>query len=205
MPAGRPREFDPDRCLDIAMQEFWRRGYDSTSVGDLADAMGIGRQSLYNTFGDKREIFLAAVQRYGEAREQECSRILLESTSALDAVRRLMSKAVEPAACSGCLVGNALPRFAAVDADLSAVLRREMQRPQRVLRSWLSLARDAGELDARADIDAMARDLTVLMSGLIMQAMVDGDSTRAEPSLRVVDLLLSDAARTTSVEPPLQA
>lgn len=63
---ARPREFDEAVALDAAIQCFWSRGYEATSVRDLADAMGIAGPSLYNTFGDKRTLYRQALEHYVE-------------------------------------------------------------------------------------------------------------------------------------------
>ncbi len=62
----RVKEFDPDQALDRAMELFWRKGYEATSVQDLVEHMGINRFSLYDTFGSKHELFMAALDRYSE-------------------------------------------------------------------------------------------------------------------------------------------
>jgi TetR/AcrR family transcriptional regulator, transcriptional repressor for nem operon len=62
----RPKEFDRDQALDRAMELFWARGFEATSIGDLTQTLGIGRQSLYDTFGDKHALYLAALDRYIE-------------------------------------------------------------------------------------------------------------------------------------------
>ncbi len=63
---GRPREFDEAEALDRAMEVFWKKGYQKTSLDDLLDAMGIQRGSFYNTFGSKKETYLRAIDRYTE-------------------------------------------------------------------------------------------------------------------------------------------
>jgi TetR/AcrR family transcriptional repressor of nem operon len=63
---ARPKEFDPDQALDRAVELFWRKGYEATSIQDLVEALGINRSSLYGTFGDKHALYLAAIDRYCE-------------------------------------------------------------------------------------------------------------------------------------------
>ena len=63
---GRPRSFDESAVLDSAMNTFWERGYDSTSYPDLVEATGLGRQNLYQAFGDKRSLLTAVLRHYGE-------------------------------------------------------------------------------------------------------------------------------------------
>jgi len=69
------KNFDVDRTLDKAMRLFWAHGYEATSMQDLVDGMGINRGSIYSTYGDKRQLFLAALNRY----DVECRKSLLES------------------------------------------------------------------------------------------------------------------------------
>src|SRR5262245_25298773 len=61
---GRPREFDADDALQTALELFWRKGYEGTSINDLTDSMGITKPSLYGTFGNKEELFRMALERY---------------------------------------------------------------------------------------------------------------------------------------------
>ena len=63
---ARPRQFDETAALEAAIRCFWSRGYEATSVRDLADAMGITGPSLYNAFGDKRALYLKAIDHYVE-------------------------------------------------------------------------------------------------------------------------------------------
>src|SRR5688500_20409695 len=76
-PRGRPRSFDREAALDAAMEVFWRKGYEASSISDLTDAMGINPPSLYAAFGDKERLFMAAIERYsaerGESRPYACA------------------------------------------------------------------------------------------------------------------------------------
>ena len=80
---GRPREFERDDALDKAMQLFWLQGYEATGVADLCSHMGVGRQSLYNTFGDKESLFIEALRYYRKARLQPMVETLRGSGSGL--------------------------------------------------------------------------------------------------------------------------
>ena len=64
MSVGRPKAFSPEEALRAALMVFWRKGYDATSVGDLVQATGLGRQSLYNEFGDKKQLFTKTIKNY---------------------------------------------------------------------------------------------------------------------------------------------
>src|SRR5258705_12220014 len=64
MAMGRPREFDVDKALDLALQVFWRKGYEGASMADLTQTMGITKPSLYSAFGNKEELFRKALDRY---------------------------------------------------------------------------------------------------------------------------------------------
>jgi AcrR family transcriptional regulator len=106
MPGGRTRTFDVDVALDLAVELFWRQGYEGTSIADLTAAMGIAPPSLYAAFGNKRELFRAATDRYLESRRHYLDRALAEPTARLVA-RRFLIGTVEastlPGRPQGCL------------------------------------------------------------------------------------------------------
>ena len=112
----RPRQFDPDAVLDAAARVFHARGYEGTSVQDLADATGLSRSSLYGTWGDKHGLFLAALDRYAEAGRAGAS-ALCDGRPALDAVRAVVGQAMEPGDAPGCLLVNAAGERAATCPD----------------------------------------------------------------------------------------
>src|SRR5258707_11434016 len=78
---ARPREFDRGEALKRAMAVFWEKGYEGTSTDDLVRAMGIGRQSMYDTFGDKHQLYLEALQLYEASSGAELFRRIYESSS----------------------------------------------------------------------------------------------------------------------------
>ena len=105
---GRPREFDRDEVLERAINLFWSRGYEATSVSDLTEAMGITPPSLYSAFGDKKRLFLEAVDRYQAGPGAFAQRALAEEPTAERAIQSLFTGAIEtfcdPKQPKGCMV-----------------------------------------------------------------------------------------------------
>src|SRR3989454_12434189 len=106
-PVGRPRSFDIDKALDRALQVFWHKGYEGTTLSDLTQAMGINRPSLYAAFGNKETLFRKALDRYADG-PAAYVRQALEEPSARAVVEALLRGAVDMLSCPrnphGCLM-----------------------------------------------------------------------------------------------------
>ena len=106
MPKGRPRAFDTEKALDLALRVFWRKGYEGTSLLDLTEAMGINRPSLYAAFGNKEALFRKALDRYIAGPAAHTREALEESTARAVAERLLRGTAdvlSDPRNPPGCL------------------------------------------------------------------------------------------------------
>jgi AcrR family transcriptional regulator len=178
-PRGRPRGFDREAALEAAMRLFWSRGYEATSVSDLVAAMGITPPSLYGAFGDKKRLFLEAVDRYQAGPGCFAYKALTEEPTAERAMRRLMVDAVksftDPHNPRGCMVILAATNCAAESVDVMEALANRRRAAQGVLRQRIAMGRAAGELAPGADIDALAGMVTATLSGLAVLAR-DGAS-----------------------------
>ena len=117
---ARPKAFDTDAALDAAIGVFREHGYEGTSADMLVRAMGIGRQSLYDTFGDKWRLYCAAVRRYAQAEGQAHFAALREGPRAIDGIDALIGRVVDEAqaACLGigsiCEFGRSRPELAEI-------------------------------------------------------------------------------------------
>ena len=115
---GRPRQFDEEAVLERAVEVFWSQGFDDTSLDDILDATGMARQSLYRTFGCKRDLFLRALEIYGRRRRDQLEALLTQSPSPLAGLLDLLDL-WEDDACSadfvGCFNLNTLSEFAVKD------------------------------------------------------------------------------------------
>lgn len=178
---GRPRAFCADTALDRALDVFWRKGYEATSLSDLTEAMGINRPSLYGTFGNKEELFRQALGRY--VRRKEASlRAALDAPTGRAAVERLLLDAAaaltDPDHPAGCMAVQG----ALTCTEASECLRRELEGyrldHERIVRERLEQAAAAGELPAGTDPAALARLVTTLINGMSVEAA--GGAGRAD-------------------------
>lgn len=187
---GRPRAFDADAALDAALAEFWRHGYEGTSLDDLTAAMGINRPSLYAAFGNKERLFARAVQRYVEQVSERVRSVLGEPT-ARAAIERFLREIVvgtcDVVASRGCLlVGAALTCSAAAESVRKQLVDRRADN-ERLVRERIARGIAEGDVPADADAEALARFVTTLMQGLSVHAAAG--ATRAQ-QLAVVDVAM---------------
>src|SRR5690606_518976 len=108
---ARSKEFDPETVLRRALELFWRRGYEATSMADLVEHLGIGRASLYATFGSKHDLYMKALECYVRTQEPAPVELLSQPGPALPAVRALVELCTEDSIRDlerrGCMIVNA--------------------------------------------------------------------------------------------------
>lgn len=184
----RPREFDRTEVLDRALELFWHRGYEATSMQDLVDAMGIHRGSLYGTFGDKRALFLAALRRYDEVWISSFVAPLSEAGPVRPAIRRILEEAgcaATDGARRGCLAINSAVELAPHDPELARRVGSMFSRVEEVLRRALERGRQAGELSAEIDPGALARFLLSVLHGLRVLARAGAEPEALRDTVEV--------------------
>jgi TetR/AcrR family transcriptional regulator, copper-responsive repressor len=178
-PRGRPREFDREEILERAMRLFWERGYDSTSVSDLTEAMGITAPTLYSTFGDKKGLFLEALNRYEAGQGQFVIRALSEEPTAERAIERLLLDTVDfffvPDNPKGCMMVLSATNCTVESLDIRDELAERRRAGERVLRARIAAGRDAGEMPPNTDVDALTGMVVATLFGLSLKAR-DGAS-----------------------------
>jgi TetR/AcrR family transcriptional regulator, transcriptional repressor for nem operon len=167
---ARPREFDADRALDNALQVFWAKGYEATSLDDLCGATGLSRSSLYGAFGDKRDLLLRTLDRYSESGTARLAARLDRGGPVRAALKGLLDEFIDQIVAGpgrrGCFVGNCAAELARHDREAMACVQRSLARNQAVFRGALERARARGEIAADADVEALARFLTASFQGL---------------------------------------
>ncbi len=174
------------------MQAFWSRGYEATSVQDLVEATGINRGSMYDTFGDKRGLFQASVDFYISNVSAKRLSKMLETDSALMAIRTyfedLITFSVGDGRKLGCLITNSVVELAPHDPIIGGVLRGSFARVEDVFHQTLLRAQDEGEIASEIEARAIARFMTATANGIRVFARADAD---AETLRDVVNSALS--------------
>jgi TetR/AcrR family transcriptional regulator, transcriptional repressor for nem operon len=190
---GRPREFDKGEALDAAVECFWARGYEASSVADLLKEMGINRQSAYDTFGDKRSLFLQALSAYADRVGAEMTRILGHGHSPLARVRRFLHALPERAAANGskgCLLVNTVTELAPHDPEVRAFTAAVFARLEHKIAATLTEAKAAGELRDGAKPRQLARFLVTVMQGALVAAKT-GNVAAVRDAARVAEEVLT--------------
>lgn len=167
---ARPREFDADAALDRAMEAFWTKGYEATSLDDLCKATGLSRSSLYATFGSKRNLLLRSVDRYVEQRNPQIAAVLAQPLSIravfADLLRQIIDQIVSGRGRRGCFLGNCAAELPRRDRAALACVRQGLEAIEATFRDALVRARARGEFRSSADVDGLARFLTAGIQGL---------------------------------------
>lgn len=194
---GRPRAFDKDQALERALLLFWSRGYGSTSVQDLVDALALERGSLYGAFGDKRRFYLAAVQLYWDTYERQLA-TALEAGPVLPALREVLANPArapedgsDVGVPHGCMIGNTTAELVPNDAEAREIVARSHARFTQIVAAALRRAQASGEVTQVATPEAQAHLLLFTVQGLSLVSRAGLDTAAA---LAAVDTLI-DAFR----------
>lgn len=188
---GRPKEYDREEVLDCAMQVFWSKGYECTSMQDLVDAMGINRGSIYAEFGDKRSLHLAALDLF--YKKEICSMLspVDQPGSRKAAIRAMFEAIIENALsgdCRGCMIYNTAVELCPNDAEVTEKVAAGLKKAEDTIYDVLVDARAKGEIADNRNPRSLARFLTNSLNGLRVMSMVSRDRQSLQD---VVDQTLS--------------
>jgi TetR/AcrR family transcriptional regulator, transcriptional repressor for nem operon len=169
---ARPREFDVDEALQAAMEAFWRRGYEATSLADLMAAMGLQKGSIYKAFGDKHALFMCVLQRYLDEMLAIHRRLLTEAASPKVAIRGWLDELIaaapaEGGSCRGCFAMNTLVELGPYDERARTTLEAHFDRLRQLLIEQIRRGQELGELRRDVDPKQFAQLLMTLVGGLL--------------------------------------
>jgi len=176
------KSFNTDSALERAMEVFWAKGYSATSMADLTHAMQINKGSLYNAYGGKEKLFIAAVSKY----DLEHRRQTLESLDAVDdpleAISTLFDALVEQGQtddlCRGCLLVNTALEFPAHSDAVQQMVTAAFHDFEAFFRRMVARARTRGQIPQAIEPDETAKGLLTLVMGLrvLARGAVSADS-----------------------------
>ena len=186
---ARHKEFDSDEALHKAMEVFWSRGYEAASIQELVKHMGINRQSLYDTFGDKHSLYLQTLDCYREVEGRRMFELLGRPGSVKKTLRLLFEGVIERALCDqqrrGCFMGNAVSELAGRCKETAARTGSNMTTTEEAFYRALLRGRKEGELKRVRDLRAVARFLCSSMQGLVLTAKAIQDRKTLEDVVKV--------------------
>lgn len=171
---GRPREFDRERALCLALELFWELGYVNTTMSQLCEKMGIKSPSLYCAFGNKASLFLEALAYYRKKYWEPVLRVLEEEKNLYEATKKFFdltaSVLLLPEAPCGCLTVYSALTLPACESEILNAVNRMRAATRRIFRERLMRAVRDGQLAADADIPAITGALFNFFEGLSLQA-----------------------------------
>jgi TetR/AcrR family transcriptional repressor of nem operon len=185
----RAKEFDETVVLDQALELFRARGFKHTSFEDLTRELGVSRQSLYDTYGDKNTLFHAALARYLEKARDYVGRTLDDPAPIREVLARffegIIGSTCSGSSSKGCLMVNTMVELAPHDAEVRALSQAHARALEGKLASRLTLAQRKGEMSKSKDPVALAHFFyhTVLGLGVAARAFGGGDSLRTTANL----------------------
>jgi TetR/AcrR family transcriptional regulator, transcriptional repressor for nem operon len=167
---ARPREFDETAVLEAAVQCFWTRGYEATSIRDLADRMGIAGASLYNAFGDKRSLYRRALDHYVANSVAERIGLLEGHCPPREAIGAFLDEIVERSLSDperkGCMLINSALELAPHDAAFQGAVADVLGQIEAFFRRCVAAGQASGTITSAQSADALAALLLSVLVGI---------------------------------------
>lgn len=189
---ARPKNFEPDDVVADAMQTFWTNGYANTSPADLAEATGVAKGSLYNTFGSKRELFDRSLELYDRAGAELTEEFLARPGTAKERIRAylrlLVDTDTEGPVRRGCLAVNTAVELGGHDHGATTAVRRMQDRTIELLTNRIQQGQRDGDVDRDLNAKAEAQYLMTTIVGLRVMTKTFGARTLH----RIIDTAVAD-------------
>jgi len=167
---ARPREFDEDSAVAKASTVFWHAGYNATSTRDLGEALALSPSSLYRTFGDKRQLFIRALDHYRTHESTDgCERLRAAKPTVDHLIENLTALALGQDALAeepvGCFAVNTAAELGGADPEVSSRTEAAFELTRTGLRDLLNRMRDSGQIPNSADPESLTDILFTLIVG----------------------------------------
>lgn len=192
---ARQREFDKQVVLERAIRLFWERGYEATSIRDLLDVMGISSSSLYETFGDKRGVFLAALAQFCEWERAQISQMAQEASSPDKFIEHLFSSVDQILYAStptqGSLALNTMVEYGTRDPDITQLLLAHYFGIAHIVTQVIQAGQAQGNIQNAQPAAELAHTLLSTLYGVVMLKGVKPDFPHNQAITQVILQLLA--------------
>ncbi|MEM8806500.1 MAG: TetR/AcrR family transcriptional regulator [Cyanobacteria bacterium P01_G01_bin.38] len=183
MTRGPAKQFDTEVALTKAMEVFWAHGYEAASLSELLKTMGIGKKSLYDTFGNKQSLFLKALDHYAQTTVRDIRSRLLAEGSPLENLKQLLlgwQEMHSQPRSHGCMFGTNIADFDTDDEVIAKAMRGYLRQVEDVFCTAMTRAQSAGEVSSDTDPRDLARLLLCTVQGVaLIGRVMDDDTTLA--------------------------
>lgn len=192
---ARPLEFDKNVALDAAMEQFWREGYEASSIQKLLDVMGINRGSLYSSFGDKESLFKVVLDRYEQIVDQHIRVTLLEMEDPIEAINQFLSeryrKFPKRKISNGCLFVNTVNELTHTEPGLARLVARKQNEIEMLIAKRLEEAQRKGFISSDVNCGTLAGFVLVVIGGLNVRSKQSPDKKQL---MGIIDLAMKAVA-----------
>jgi TetR/AcrR family transcriptional regulator, transcriptional repressor for nem operon len=189
---ARHKEFDTAEVLEKAMLLFWRQGYEATSVRDLIEATGISSSSLYESFGDKRALYLAALRLYCQAEQANFQALIRQHISLKDVLAEAFHNAREQVHGSshGFFSMNSIIEFGNRDPEITGLLWTHYEAIWASFRDAIAAGQSKGEIRNPQEAGNIANALLTAIYGHASVMRIKPDFNESEGMLKALQALL---------------
>ena len=189
MNAGRPREFKTEQVIEAAMQQFWRAGYEATSLQDLLQVMHLSKSSLYQTFGSKHELFLRSIDFYQQSLVDEIYKSLSNSRTSKAFLKQLLENVIAEAASKkkkGCLLVNTVNELSHRDKTVSKAVLIAFRNVENVIRLAVEQGKKEGTIKTAVSTETLVDYIITNISGLRTMAKSGADKSRLASVVNII-------------------
>ena len=193
MGRGKPLSFDRDKVLFLAMELFWQKGYEMTSMFDLLEYMGIQRQSFYNTFGSKEKIFIEAITLYSDTILKELRNVLEQPGNPIENVKQTL-KMWERMVIDygGCMLSNSIAELSSNNQERVELLKEKIKLLEAAFYSAFERAIKEGYLKKSNDARTLANTFIVVSQGMALISKLGMGKEMLHAVLKSADVLLEN-------------
>lgn len=199
---ARKREFDEAVALGQAMELFWKQGYEKTSMEDLVSAMGVHRKSIYDTFGNKHDLFIKALAYYKETVSQEMLMLIESENTALGKIRTIFEYAIRnnQVIRKGCLIVNAGVELSPHDEAIFNVVLSNFIDTEKVICQLLEQGQASGEFSSTLDLQGTTQFIHNALIGIRVQTKTTDDLNKLKSIIDLTMSILTETRKEGSYE-----